>query len=592
MQVSNYSRLFKLYPGERRWLILSLGLNVVVASATLAIPALSAELINNGIIAKNFEYCTNIGFFMLIAALIAGICQVANSAIAVWAAEITSHYLRTQLFAKIQSLSSGNIDRFRSSDLQVRLTTDAQNVKTAMLQSVNYLLQAPLLLIGSIIITHFMAPSLTWIMIVILLFFFILLIIYFRIVEPAFSRKQQQIDRVNKALKETLTGIRVVKAFVRQKFEIAKFENATEDLRIAACVPQNVMAYLIPTMFAITILGFAAIYYTGGVQVLEGTGLSIGDVTSVAQYILILMMPLLIIAIVLPFITQANSSLTRIFEILDSVPEISNPVNPAQLDPSRLKGRVVFENVSLNYRNARGDLEGEVLKNINLVAEPGETIGLLGATGSGKTSLISLIPRFYDVTRGRVTIDGTDVRSIPLDVLRSIVSVCLQESVLFSGTIRDNIKFGTPDLTDDDMLAASIAADADNFVKNIPEEYDGKIARRGSNFSGGQKQRLAISRALAQKPKILILDDSTSACDVATEAQIQDEIVKIMATTTKFIVAQRISSVLTADKIILLDNATIVATGTHSELLASNSLYREIYESQLGEGLKRGGDNS
>ena len=583
MQVSNYSRLFKLYPGERRWLILSLGLNVVVASATLAIPALSAELINNGIIAKNFEYCTNIGFFMLIAALIAGICQVANSAIAVWAAEITSHYLRTQLFAKIQSLSSGNIDRFRSSDLQVRLTTDAQNVKTAMLQSVNYLLQAPLLRSGSIIITHFMAPSLTWIMIVILLFFFILLIIYFRIVEPAFSRKQQQIDRVNKALKETLTGIRVVKAFVRQKFEIAKFENATEDLRIAACVPQNVMAYLIPTMFAITILGFAAIYYTGGVQVLEGTGLSIGDVTSVAQYILILMMPLLIIAIVLPFITQANSSLTRIFEILDSVPEISNPVNPAQLDPSRLKGRVVFENVSLNYRNARGDLEGEVLKNINLVAEPGETIGLLGATGSGKTSLISLIPRFYDVTKGKVLVDSNDVRDLKIFDLRRYMGIVPQETVLFSGSIKDNIAYAKVDATDAEIEHAAKMANAHDFIMSLPEKYDTLVGEKGARLSGGEKQRVAIARALLRDPKILIFDEATSSLDAESEGLVQDAIDRLMHNRTTFVIAHRLSTVQHAHKIIVLDKGNIIETGNHSELLAQNGLYKKLYEMQFKE---------
>lgn len=589
MTISNYKRLFTIFYGYRRWLLLSIILNIIVAGGTLAIPALSAALIDYGILTGDFENVLDIGFLMLIAAIIAGICQIANASIAVWFAGYSSHILRKQTFEKIQTLSFGNIDRFRASDLLVRLTTDIMNVKTAVMQSIMQLMQAPLLLIGTIIILQFMAPSLMWIMITLLILLTIALLIYFVIVEPAFSEKQKRIDGVNKALRETLTGIRVVKAFVRQNYEIDKFKNATSDLRTAALRPQHVMAYLMPAIIAISIMGFGAVYYFGGMEVITGTGLQIGNVTSAAQYILILMMPLLIIAIVLPFITQANASLVRIFEVLDSTPEIRDPENPALLDPETVKGRVVFEHVSLSYRNNAGEPEGEVLKDINLVVNPGETIGFLGATGSGKSSLISLIPRFYDVTEGKVTIDGVDVRDITQSVLRKIVGICLQEPVLFSGTIRDTITFGNQEMTDDDMLVASMAADVDGFVKNIPEEYNGKIARRGSNFSGGQRQRLAIARSLATRPKILIMDDSTSACDVATEARIQDAIVDMMKTATKFIVAQRISSVITADKIVLMEHGRIIATGTHTELLESNALYQEIYESQLGRGFHAGG---
>jgi ATP-binding cassette subfamily B protein len=562
----------------------------MVAAGTLVIPVMSADLIDNGIRAGDFSYSLESGFLMLIAAVFAGICQIGNAAIAVWASEYSSHKLRKHSFEKIQALSCGNIDRFRSSDLLVRLTTDISNVKVAVQQSVMNLMQAPLLLIGTIIIMVFVAPGLMWIMITLLILFTILLVVYFFVVEPAFSKKQQKKDGVNKALRETLTGIRVVKAFVRQKVEIEKYGKSAGDLRIAALRPQYVMAYLLPSLYSISILGFGAVYFFGGIQVLEGTGLLIGDVTSVAEYILILMMPLLIIAVVLPFITQANASLARIYEVLDATPEVQNPENPVGIDPKSVKGRVAFENVSFAYRNARGEPEGEILSNINLIAEPGETIGFLGATGSGKTSLVSLIPRFYDVTDGRVTIDGFDVRSISQETLRNIVGICLQEPVLFSGTIRESIRFGRPEMTDDEMLVASAAADVDGFVRNIPEEYNGRVARRGSNFSGGQRQRLAISRVLAQKPRVLILDDSTSACDVATEARIQDAITGLMTGATKFIVAQRISSVITADRIVLMEQGKIVASGTHSELLAVNPLYQEIYESQLGRGLCTGGD--
>ncbi len=589
MTVSNYKRIFTLFHGYRRWFLLSIALNIIFAAGALAIPALSAALIDYGILEKNYGNVLDIGFLMLIAALIAGVCQIANASIAVWASEYCSHILRKQTFEKIQTLSFGNIDRFRASDLLVRLTTDIMNVKTAVMQTIMDLMQAPLLLVGTIIILYYTAPGLMWIMVLLLIAFTISLIVYFIIVEPQFSRKQEKVDGVNKALRETLTGIRVVKAFVRQQYEIDKYRNATEELRITALRPQHVMAYLMPTVIAISFLGFGAVYYFGGVEVLSKTGLQIGNVTSAAQYILILMMPLLIIAIVLPFITQANASLTRIFEILDATPEISDPPHPVPINPSDMKGRVVFDNVSFAYRNEKGEPEGEVLHDINLIAEPGETIGFLGATGCGKTSLISLIPRFYDVTKGKVTIDGIDVREMSQKTLRNLIGFCLQEPVLFSGTIRDSVTFGSPEMTDDEMLVASEAADAHGFVMNIPEEYDGTVARRGANFSGGQRQRLSIARALAIRPKILILDDSTSACDVATEARIQDAITLNMKDATKFIVAQRISSVITADRIVLMDQGRITATGTHAELLAENSLYQEIYESQLGAGLHSGG---
>ncbi|MCA1917105.1 ABC transporter ATP-binding protein [Methanospirillum hungatei] len=589
MKVSNYKRLFTLFYGYRYWFVLSIVLNIIFVAGALAIPALSAALIDYGILEKDFGNVLDIGFLMLIAALIAGVCQIANASIAVWASEYCAHTLRKQTFEKIQTLSFGNIDRFRASDLLVRLTTDILNVKTAVMQTIMNLMQAPLLLIGTIIILFYTAPSLMWIMVLLLIAFTISLIVYFIIVEPQFSRKQEKVDGVNKALRETLTGIRVVKAFVRQQYEIDKYRNATEELRITALRPQHVMAYLMPTVIAISFLGFGGVYYFGGVEVLCNTGLQIGNVTSAAQYILILMMPLLIIAIVLPFITQANSSLTRIFEILDATPEIRDPPHLVPITPSDMKGRVVFDNVSFAYRNEKGEPEGEVLHDINLIAEPGETIGFLGATGCGKTSLISLIPRFYDVTKGKVTIDGIDVRDMSQKSLRSLIGICLQEPVLFSGTIRQSVTFGSPDMTDDEMLIASEAADAHGFVMNIPEEYDGKVARRGANFSGGQRQRLSIARALAVRPKVLILDDSTSACDVATEARIQDAITKNMKDATKFIVAQRISSVITADRIVLMDQGRIIATGTHAELLAENSLYQEIYESQLGAGLHSGG---
>lgn len=568
--------------------MVSVLLNIVVSCGVLAIPALSAGLINYGIMRDDISVSLDIGVLMLIAALIAGACQVINAAIAVWASEYCAHSIRQKLFEKIQILSFGNIDRFRSSDLLVRLTTDVQNVKTAVQQSLMNLMQVPLLLVGTIIITAVMAPELVWIMIVLLVLLTIILVMYFVIVKPAFTKKQARIDEMNKALRETLTGIRVVKSFVRQQYEIDRFRDAASELRIASLRPQYVMSYLMPTVFAISLLGFGAVYFFGGTGVVTGSGLMIGNVTSAAQYILVLMMPLLIIAIVLPFITQAAASLARIYEVLDALPEVQEPANPVQFAHQDIRGEVTFDHVSFAYRNASGDPEGEVLSGITFTARPGETIGILGATGSGKTSLVSLIPRFYDVTGGSVMIDGIDVRSIPLATLRRVAGFCLQEPVLFSGTIRDSVRFAQPELTDDGVVEAAKAADVDTFVQNIPQQYDGMVSRRGANFSGGQRQRLAIARVLAQKPKILILDDSTSACDVATEARIQDAISEIMQGVTRFIVAQRISSVITADRILLLEQGRIVSQGNHEYLLKTSPLYQEIYKSQLGGGIRPG----
>jgi ATP-binding cassette subfamily B protein len=340
-------------------------------------------------------------------------------------------------------------------------------------------------------------------------------------------------------------------------------------------------AFLQPTLYLIIQLATAAVLWFGGVSATQGK-VSVGEIMAFTQYLSTILVPLIMLAVIAPQVTAAEASAERMFEVMDAVSDIPNPPQPVALTAATARGRIVFENVNFNYPSSDGQPPTPVLNNINLTIEPGQTAAFLGATGAGKSTLVNLIPRFYDVTSGRITIDGVDVREINLEDLHQIVSIALQESVLFSGKIRENVCYGRPNATEDEMLAAAKAADAHSFVSNIPEAYDAPVARRGTNFSGGQRQRLSISRALTVAPKILILDDSTSALDMATEARVQDAIKDLMTQTTTLFVAQRISTVITADRIFLMEAGEIIATGTHEQLLQTSPLYQEICQSQLG----------
>ncbi len=335
-------------------------------------------------------------------------------------------------------------------------------------------------------------------------------------------------------------------------------------------------------------LAIATSILIGGTQVLEGTGLNIGELISFTQYLNMVIMPLALMAVVVPFLLRGDTSAGRIFEVYDGVADILDKPEARVLTPEEIKGKIVFDNVTFAFRRPDGKLDPPALKNINLTIEPGESIGILGATGSGKSAMVNLIPRFYDVTEGKITIDGVDVRDIQQESLRRIVGVGLQEAVLFQGDIRFNLKFGAPDVDDEVMRNAAKAADSYGFVSNLPEKWEAPVARRGYNFSGGQRQRLSMNRTLTTRPRILILDDSTSALDVATESRVQDAIPRFAPDLTTIYVAQRISAVLNLDKIILLQNGEIVGVGNHEELITNNALYQEIYESQLGGGVIAG----
>jgi ATP-binding cassette subfamily B multidrug efflux pump len=374
----------------------------------------------------------------------------------------------------------------------------------------------------------------------------------------------------------------VVKAFVRDEHETARFERANRDLTTESIQVMQLIASLIPTMLAFVNLGVVGVVWFGGTSVIVGQ-FTVGEIIASVNYMTYSLFPLMMLGGMIGPLSAADASAERIWEVLDSTPDVQN--RPQDRAGPRVSGRVAFEQVYFRYNHG---CDEPVLKDVTLVAEPGQTVAILGATGSGKSSLIHLIPRFYDVEGGRVTLDGVDVRDLPLDVLRAQIGIALQETVLFSGTIRDNIRYGRPDATDEEVIAVARAAQAHDFILGFPDGYDTEISQQGVNLSGGQRQRIAIARALLVRPKVLILDDSTSAVDVETEAHIKVALEQWMAGCTTFIITQRISTVLDADKIVVLDRGQVAAEGTHADLMRSAPMYREIYESQLGDGSASG----
>jgi ATP-binding cassette subfamily B protein len=425
---------------------------------------------------------------------------------------------------------------------------------------------------------------------------------------PMFGDVQERLDDLNTVMQENLAGVRVVKAFVRRAYEIARFGRVNESLKTITVRAAQVVAISHPAMMMALHLGVVAAIYFGGVEV-NADRLQVGQVIAFVYYLTRTSWALMFVTMLSMRVARAQVSAERIQEVLESTPEVQD--REGTLENHAPRGRVAFENVTFSYN---GDHQDPVLKDISFVAEPGQTVAVLGATGSGKSSLVHLIPRFYDVTDGAITIDGVDVRDWDSAALQQHVSVAFQESVLFSGTIRDNIRYGRPDATDEEVVAAAKTAQAHDFITSFPDGYDTLLGQRGVNLSGGQKQRVAIARALLMKPAILILDDSTSSVDVETEAEIQEAMEALMRAckacaddgggdgesasdpeillSTSFVIAQRISTVLNADKILVLDDGRIAAEGTHDELMASSPIYREIYDSQLGDGVTKGETNA
>ena len=561
--------------------ILTMILMVVMVGLDLMLPRLIQRIVDQGITPGNMTIVWQTALMMLgISVFNLGIA-VGNTILSVRVAEGFARDLRKEQFNKIQELSFGNLDRLRTGNLIVRMTSDITSVQMAVRLILNLSIRALVLLAGSMILMFTSNSQLAVKLLPFMLIILVLIVIFAGKLQKLFLAVQQKLDKLNNVMQENLSGVRVVKAFVRAAFENDRFGEANQDFTQQNIKAMRLMAVLFPLMMILMNLGSVAIIWFGGLEVIQGS-MTVGQIMAFTNYLMTAMFPMLMLAMIIGTLAASEASAKRINEVMYSTPEIRDRADAISVADTT--GHIVFEDVCFSYDGK--DCAEPVLSHINLEAKPGQTVAILGSTGSGKSSLINLIPRFYDVTSGRITLDGVDLRDMKRDSLLAQIGIAQQETVLFSGTVRDNIRYGRMSASDEEVIAAAKAAQAHDFIMTLPEGYDTHIEQRGSNLSGGQKQRIAIARALLLKPRILILDDSTSAVDVDTEAQIQDALQQLMESTTSFVIAQRISTVLTADKIIVLDNGQIVAEGTHAELINDSPIYQEIYESQLGNGLK------
>lgn len=514
--------------------------------------------------------------FILIFAVARGLFAFAQTFMSERASQGAAFDFRNQLFAKIQRLSFSYHDRNRTGQLMIRATDDVEKVRIFIGQGLLLAVQAVVLLTGALLVMLLTNWKLTLIILPVLPLAMAMFMVFGRIAQPLFAQVQAKLSALNTILQESLSGIKVVQSFAREPDESARFSRAADGLMNQQITVMRVFSFLFPVIFLVAQLGQAAVLYFGGRQIITGT-LTVGEWQTFSLYLVFVFFPLGQLGFIISQMSQASASAGRIFEILDAKNEVTDKPDASALPA--VQGRVDFENVSFRYFGS-GD---QVLSNISFNTLPGQTIAVLGATGSGKSSIINLIPRFYDVTGGRILVDGRDVRDVQIESLRRQIGIVLQETNLFTGTIRDNIAFGKPDASDEEVIAAAKAAAADDFITSFPDGYNTAVGERGATLSGGQKQRIAIARALLLNPRILILDDSTSSVDMATEAIIQHALDRLMKGRTSFVIAQRISTVLGADQIIVLERGRVAAIGKHADLLETSPAYAEIYQSQLME---------
>jgi ATP-binding cassette, subfamily B, multidrug efflux pump len=563
----------------------------LVTAANLLAPQVLRIIIDQGITAGNTAALTWAALALVGVAVVRGLFSFTSGFWSEKASQAVAYDMRNVLFAKIQGLSFSYHDRAQTGQLMTRITSDVEQVRSFIAMGVLQLVSALALLVGSIVALFQMNWQLALITLLTIPAMGFVIVFFMRVVRPLFSQIQARLGALNTVLQENIAGVRVVQAFAREPHEWGRYRDANQELLDVNITAVRAMSSSFPIIFLIANLGTLAVIWFGGYQVIGGT-LSIGQLVAFNTYLALLTQPLMMLGMIAAQLTRAGVSAERIFEVLDTEVEVRD--RPGAVPLPSVTGRVVFEGVTFGYFAAsrqgggkgRGTPSPEnsslVLKGVSFTAEPGMTVAIMGETGAGKSTIINLIPRFYDVTSGRVTIDGHDVRDVTVASLREQIGIVLQDTTLFSGTIRDNIAYGRPNATDDDVLAAAKAAQAHEFIAGFPEGYATEIGERGVTLSGGQRQRIAIARALLRDPRILILDDSTSAVDAETEYQIQQALDTLMQGRTSFVIAQRISTVRAADMILLLEKGRIAAQGTHEELLATSALYGDIIDSQFG----------
>lgn len=539
----------------------------------VVIPLLMAKLIDDGIEAGDMNYIIKIGLVLVLAAVVSLCFGALSGRSAARASAGFAGNLRKDMYYNVQHFSFSNIDKFSASSIVTRLTTDVTNVQNAYQMVIRTAVRAPLMLIFSLGMAFSMNPSLSLIFLAVIPILAVGLLFISTRAHPIFQRMMKKYDRLNTVVEENLRGIRVVKAFVREDYEREKFTDASEGIRKDSSLAEKILAFNSPLM-QFCMYGTILLISWFGAKLIVGGSMTTGQLMSLISYAGQILMSLMMLSMIFVMVVMSRASMQRIVELLDERADISD----GEKNLKTIKdGSIRFENVAFSYKKGGNDC----LSGIDLDIRSGQTVGILGGTGSGKSSLVQLIPRLYDVRAGRVTVGGEDVRDYNLKALREEVAMVLQKNVLFSGTIKENLRWGNENATDEELVHACELAQADPFIREFPEGYDTYIEQGGTNVSGGQKQRLCIARALLKKPKILILDDSTSAVDTHTDALIRQAFKEEIPGTTKIIIAQRVASVQDADQIVVLDGGKVVDVGTHDQLMQTSTIYREVYESQM-----------